>query len=460
MSFLRQSLQSHRGRTRGRVLAWFRGSALLILASNLHAAPVAVEAMRVWSGPDHTRVVFDLSGPLEYRIFPLSNPDRLVLDVEGAVLAEKFRLVPSDGALRAVRTGSRNGSGLRVVFDLAEGVRPKSFLLPPAEQLGYRLVIDLAPKQAAPAPILVPPKAIGPGRDLVVAIDAGHGGEDPGALGATGSREKNVTLAIARELAQVVNREPGLSAVMIRDGDYFIPLEQRYRKARKAKADIFVSIHADAFNKSSANGSSVFVLSTRGASSQAARWLANRANAADLVGGVSLAQHDNTLAAVLLDLSQSATMRMSNEIASHVLDGLRGLGRVHKASVQFANFVVLRSPDVPSLLVETAFITNPDEERRLNDPAHRRRLAGAIVGGIRGYFQSAPPPGTWYALNTTRQRATEHIVASGETLSTIAARHGVSLAALRRINQRSNEVIRVGERLKIPAATDGGRASG
>ena len=234
-------------------------------------------------------------------------------------------------------------------------------------------------------------------RPLVIAIDAGHGGQDPGARGANGSREKDLTLQIAKELARQVDATPGLKAYLTRDSDYFIPLTQRYQKARKAKADLFVSIHADAFTNPSASGSSVFVLSQRGASSQAAKWLANQENAADLVGGVRLHDKDDTLASVLLDLSQSATMKASEDMASHVLSGLKRLGKTHKSHVERANFVVLRSPDVPSMLVETAFITNPAEERRLRDPAHQRKLASAILAGVNTYFTRQPPPGTLYA---------------------------------------------------------------
>jgi len=234
-------------------------------------------------------------------------------------------------------------------------------------------------------------------RPLVIAIDAGHGGQDPGAHGPGGSREKNITLAIARELARQVNATPGLKAYLIRDADVFVPLTQRYQKARAAKADLFVSIHADACPSPDASGSSVFVLSQRGASSQAARWLASQENAADLVGGVKLQDKDDTLASVLLDLSQSATMRASEDMANQVLGGLKRLGRTHKQDVERANFVVLRSPDVPSMLVETAFITNPSEERRLNDPDQQSQLARAVLDGVNSYFRRQPPPGTLYA---------------------------------------------------------------
>ncbi|HVR81009.1 MAG TPA: N-acetylmuramoyl-L-alanine amidase [Luteimonas sp.] len=234
-------------------------------------------------------------------------------------------------------------------------------------------------------------------RPLVIAIDAGHGGQDPGARGPGGSREKMITLSIARELARQVNATPGLKAYLTRDTDVFIPLTQRYQKARAAKADLFVSIHADSFSSPDACGSSVFVLSQRGASSQAARWLASQENAADLVGGVKLQDKDDTLASVLLDLSQSATMKASEDMANQVLAGLKRLGKTHKGGVERANFVVLRSPDVPSMLVETAFISNPDEERRLNDPDQQRALARAVLDGVNAYFTRQPPPGTLYA---------------------------------------------------------------
>ena len=239
---------------------------------------------------------------------------------------------------------------------------------------------------------------MGPGqRKLVVAIDAGHGGKDPGAQGPSGVREKAVTLAVARELASQINSDPGMRAVLIRDNDRFVPLKERYMKARAAQADLFISIHADASPNDTASGASVFVLSTRGASSQAARWLADQENAADLVGGVSLDEKDHNLAAVLLDLSQSATMRASDDIANQVLGALKNVGRAHKQSIERANFVVLRSPDVPSMLIETGFITNPGEERRLNDSAYRGRLASAISEGVRKYFTDQPPAGSWYA---------------------------------------------------------------
>ena len=442
-----------------RVLANFVVVAAVLAAGLLltglgHAADLAeVKALRVWAGPDHTRAVFDVSGPLQYKLFALANPDRLVLDVRAANLASGFAASDPNGLLAGVRTGKQGTNDVRVVFDLKQGVRPKTFLLPPAEKLGYRLVVDLYPQQgkAAAAPIVrtVESAQPGTGRKVIVAIDAGHGGEDPGARGASGSWEKNITLAVARELARQIDAEPGLEAYLVRDGDYFIPLNKRYQKAREARADMFVSIHADAFHKATASGSSVFVLSTRGASGEAARWLADRENASDLVGGVSLDDKDNTLARVLLDLSQSATMKASDDVANHVLDAMKRLGKTHKPHVERANFGVLRSPDVPSMLVETAFISNPGEEKRLLDPAHRSKLAAAIVEGVRDYFSNQPPPGTWLASNATA-RPRQHVVSRGESLSLIAARHGVSLSSLRAANRMRGDVVKVGDRLRIP----------
>lgn len=432
---------------------------VLTLCVLLFAAPAwagskaEIQALRVWDGPDHTRTVFDVSGPLDYKVFTLDNPSRLVLDINNAGLAKMFAPPPSSGVLQGVRTGKHGEQGVRVVFDLGETVRPQSFLLPPADKLGHRLVVDLyrQKSQTASAVRTVEQAVPATGRKVVVAIDAGHGGEDPGARGASGTWEKVITLAVAQELKRQIDVEPGMEAVLIRDGDYFIPLQGRYQKAREAKADLFISVHADAFHKSTASGSSVFVLSTRGASNEAARWLAASENKSDLVGGVSLDDKDNTLAAVLLDLSQSATMKASDDAANYVLDAMKRVGKAHKPNVERANFVVLRSPDVPSMLVETAFISNPAEEKKLRDPGHRARLAAAIVTGVRDYFTVQPPPGTWLAQNVT-PGARQHVVSRGETLSLIAQRHGVPLSSLRSANRIKGDMVKVGERLTIPLA--------
>lgn len=415
----------------------------------VHAAEV--KALRIWAGPEYTRAVFDVSGPLDYKLFDLSNPERLVLDLRGSAFASGFGTPEAKGLLRAVRSGRQGDKDVRVVFDLEQGVRPKSFLLPPAEKFGYRLVLDLYPK-SVPVAVKTVEKVLPPGtsREVLVMIDAGHGGEDPGSIGPAGTYEKIITLAVARELKRLIDREPGMSAQLSRDGDYFIPHKQRYQKARDAKADLFISIHADAFTKPEARGSSVWVLSPRGATSEAARWLADRENRADLVGGVSLDTREDTLAAVLLDLSQGATMEASQAVAGQVLAAMRKVGPTHKTYVERANFVVLRSPDVPSILVETAFISNPAEEKRLNNAVERTRLAEAILEGIRNHYRMAPLPGTWFAANYGRDKASRHVVARGETLSVIAARHGTSVSALRSVNKLARDDVRIGDVLEIP----------
>jgi N-acetylmuramoyl-L-alanine amidase len=422
---------------------------LLVALMPVHAAEI--KALRIWAGPEYTRAVFDVSAPVDYKLFDLSDPDRLVLDLKSSTFAGDYDGAEAKGLLKAIRSGKQGSQDLRVVFDLGEGVRPKSFLLPPAEKFGYRLVLDLYPK-TRPDPVKTVAKVVPPGasRNVVVMIDAGHGGDDPGSIGASGTFEKVITLAVAQELKRVIDKEPGMSAMLTRDSDFFIPLDQRYQKAREAKSDLFVSIHADAFKKSEARGSSVWVLSPRGATSEAARWLADAENRADLVGGVSLDSRDDTLAAVLLDLSQGVTMEASNTVATQVHAALRRVGPTHKNHVERANFIVLRSPDVPSILVETAFISNPAEERRLKTPAERTKLAEAILDGVRNYFRTTPPPGTWFALESNRAKASRHVVSRGESLSAIAERHGTSVAALRSVNHLAQDNVRVGDVLEIP----------
>lgn len=434
-----------------------RAAAVLIVsglaATSTQAAQV--KALRVWASPDSTRAVFDVSGPLEYKLFELHDPERIVLDIKNSTLAEGVSAPTAKGLLGTVRLGKQGKTDLRVVFDLPQGVRPKSFLLPPADKFGHRLVVDLFPRTKTTREVVKSVEDVlpGDGRKVVVAIDAGHGGDDPGAIGASGTHEKSITLNVAQEVAKLVDAQPGMKSYLVRDGDYFIQLTDRYKKAREAKADLFVSIHADACpGACGARGASVWVLSPRGATSEAARWLAAKENSADLVGGVSLDDKDQTLAAVLLDLSQGATMEASAAIAQIVLKALGKIGPTHRGHVEKANFVVLRSPDVPSILVETAFITNPSEEKRLTDPVHRGKLAAAVVEGIRTYFTQTPPPGTWFAANSTGRRGpSEHVVARGETLSGIAARHRVSLGALREANRIAGDGgVRVGDVLDIP----------
>jgi len=379
----------------------FAYAAMLALAG---ADAAEIRAVKLAPEGDHTRAVFEISAPLDYKLFEIGNPDRIVLDVRDASFAQNFSAPAGAGLLKAIRTGRVGKDGVRVVFDLAGAVRPKSFVQPPGNGAGYRLVVDLYKKGKTVAPVKSAAALAEKPRDVIIAIDAGHGGVDPGATGNAGTHEKNITLAVARDLKRLIDAQSGMHAVLTRDGDYFIPLNERYRKAREAKADLFLSVHADAFASEDAKGSSVWMLSTRGASSEAARWLADRENRADLVGGVTLDNKDNTLAAVLLDLSQSATLEASGAVAKRVLHSLAQIGPTHRGYVEKANFVVLRSPDVPSILVETAFITNPAEEKRLTSNTQREKLAGAILDGVREYFRSTPPPGTWFAANARKDK--------------------------------------------------------
>ena len=456
--------------SRPAALHWSRWLHLAVLVAGLAYAAFAhaggqLSQLRLSAGDDSTRAEFLLgAAPGDYKVFSLADPHRLVLDLPGTALAAGFRPPAPNGRVIGVRTGTPEPGKLRVVFDLAGAVKPRTRVEGSGRE--SRLVLEMfrdeastglsaQGERAAAAPAAGAPSggALDGARELVVAIDAGHGGRDPGAIGGGGTYEKTVTLKVSRKLAEEINRHPGMRAVLIRDGDYFIPLGRRYQKAREAQADLFISVHADAAQNRSARGASVFVLSTSGASSEAARFLADRENNADLVGGVSLEDKDRNLAAVLLDLSQSATLRVSDEAANHVLDELRSVGKTHKPQVERANFWVLRSPDVPSMLVETGFITNAEDERKLNDPNFRRRLAEVIARGVADHFSAQPPPGTWFAAHPQRGDR-QHVVARGETLGLIAARHGVSVSQLRSANAKRDDVVRVGERLRIPAAPE------
>jgi len=368
---------------------------LLLLGSAFGAPARAVEvrAVRLWAEPESTRIVLDLSGSAQHSLSVLSNPDRIVLDLAGARLASGSHAPPAAGVVKQVRMAHRPSGGLRIVFDLSRSMHAKSFVARPNKQYGYRLVIDLGSAASADTPVKAQ-HARPDARDLIIAIDAGHGGEDPGAIGKNGTREKDVVLAIARALAQRVDAEPGMKAYLTRNGDYFVPLRDRMRRARAQQADLFVSIHADSIRDRSIDGSSVYILSQRGATDEAARWLAERENASDLIGGVSLEDKGDVLASVLLDLSQSASLSASQAAAGHVLHQLNQVGEIRKPLVQQARFMVLKSPDIPSMLVETAYISNPAEEQRLRGFAHQATLAGAIHQGLRAYFYADPPAGT------------------------------------------------------------------
>jgi N-acetylmuramoyl-L-alanine amidase len=436
-----------------------------LMALSVHAAAVNIENIRTWPAPDHTRIVLDVDRPVDYALFVLRDPDRVVIDLRGARLLKGVpdarpddRLLARIRAAQRKRTGGRARDGvrvdLRVVLDMKQRVRPKSFLLKPNRKYGHRLVIDVYPADggtddAATARKRAADDALKGGREVVIAVDAGHGGEDPGAMTRSGIREKDVVLAIARALKRRIGRTPGMKAVMIRDGDYYVGLRRRTELARRHGADLLVSVHADSFRDPRVSGSSVYILSRRGASSEAARWLAEQENSSDFVGGVSIDDKDDLLASVLVDLQQTATLSASSEVGGRVLRSLGRAGRRHKRRVEQAGFLVLKSPDIPSILIETGFLTNPSDAKRLSNPKHQDTVARAVLDGILGYFDRNPPPGTTFAS------ARRHTIASGETLSEIAVRYRVSVERLRSANRINGSIIRIGDVLRIPGRSDG-----
>ena len=424
-------------------------SAILSILWISHAqAAIAIGAVRVWPAQDYTRITIESNKAISYKQFTIKNPERLVIDLERVDINEILnslinKIGNDDPYIKSARVGRFKPGVVRLVLDLKTGVKPQLFNLKPVAEYGHRLVLDIFPEHpvdpllallqssgiavhapepdiasmpavaasielennlpakvdpqiailppsAAPAntqPLVRPQKT---GRILIVAIDAGHGGEDPGARGRRGTIEKNITLAIARKLKQQIDNSPGMRGVLIRDGDYFLSLDVRVKKARQVQADLLISIHADAFVKPHAHGSSVFALSARGATSTAARWLAKKENEADLIGGMNIAEKDPYLARTLLDLSQTATVSDSMKLAKYVLGELGGINTLHGGKVEQAGFAVLKSPDIPSILIETAFISNPAEEARLNDNNFQEKMALAIYGGIKRYFAKNP----------------------------------------------------------------------
>ncbi|MGZ5006327.1 MAG: N-acetylmuramoyl-L-alanine amidase [Methylobacter sp.] len=404
-----------------------------------YAEQINISALRYWNTPDQTQMLFDVTSSPEHRVFLMNNPSRLVIDMRNTIVKQGLsQPAPSNPLFSQVRVAAKNKTDIRIVVDLKRDIDPKSMSLRTNTLTGHghRLVIELldkapdsavkvtekaeikpvvdrtaaakiidskpivekpakesqkiAAKKAAPGPI-EPVKGAKHDKDIIVAVDAGHGGDDPGAHGQNGTEEKKITLAIAKKLADLINQQPGMKAVMVRKGDYYVDLRKRMQIARAAKADLFISIHADAFQNSTVKGASVFTLSNKGATSEAARWLADSENASDLVGGVSLNDKEDVLASVLLDLSQTATQDASVNVARKVLRNFEQIGELHYASVQKAGFLVLKSPDVPSILVETAFISNPSEELKLLNSSHQLKIAGAIFNGVRSYFSKDIP---------------------------------------------------------------------
>ncbi|MGB5352146.1 MAG: N-acetylmuramoyl-L-alanine amidase [Woeseia sp.] len=425
---------------------------ILLFATSASYAAATVENIRVWTENGRTRVVLDLSAPVAHKIFTLRGPDRLVVDLHNSRLAESLQQMPAgNGAIRSIRSGLRTNGQLRVVLDLAESVRSRSFTAGPNGTYGDRLVIDLQGR----GPMQAVKRAADnyeSGRDIVIAVDPGHGGHDPGAIGRGRTREKNVALSVSRLLADRINAQPGMRAILTRDRDVYIDHRERSEIARRNKADLFISVHADAVDDPKPKGASVYVLSLKGASDEAAKRLAERENASALVGGVSLADKDKVLASVLLDLSQNAALSASLDVGDKVIDELARIGPVHRRKVQQAGLLVLKSPDVPSILVETAFISNPAEEKKLRSEAHQRRLADAILTGISNYFHANPPPDTRIAMNMKRSPSPQlqYVIVPGDTLSEIAERYNVSMSALKATNKLSSNRVKVGQTLSIP----------
>ena len=430
-------------------------SAVLLLAASVAAAGTTVENIRIWSENNKTRVVLDLSHPVEHNIFTLRGPDRLVIDLKNSRLSRALAEMPQGaGTVRSIRSAIRANGQLRVVLDLNTAVRSRTFTAGPNATYGDRLVIDLQ-QAGIRAPVKRASEGYRPGRDIVIAIDAGHGGHDPGAIGPRRKREKDVALQISRELAERINAEPGMKAVLVRNRDVYIDHRERTAIARRSKADLFVSIHADAVDDRRATGASVYALSLKGASDEAARQLARRENAS--VGGVSLDDKDDVLASVLFDLSQSAALSASLDVGNQVAKAMGRVTKMHRKTVQQAGFLVLKSPDLPSILVETAFISNPSEEKKLRDKGYQARLSNSIVAGIRQYFYTNAPPDTRIAMDLKRKptRQVRHVVARGDTVSEIAERYNVSSADIRRANKLASDRIRVGQTLSIPIFAGG-----
>ncbi|OQW93644.1 MAG: hypothetical protein BWK79_10050 [Beggiatoa sp. IS2] len=383
------------------------------------AAPAKITQIQLEANTSqNARFVFKMDTAVIYNLFALNHPHRLVIDFKDTQLTTRLLTLPADHPfLENIRSAPRNGNELRVVLDLKMPVHIKSFLVKSENGHGQSLVIDIstlvrtmpipppitpvtpiAQRQVASAPVISPRQAYSKRpkdkRDMIIAIDAGHGGVDPGALGKNGTKEKDVDLAVANELAILISQEHGMYPVLIRNGDYFLNLRKRIELAREYQADLFVSIHADAYPDGNAQGSSVYMLSQQGASSEAARWLAQKENSADLIGGISLSDKDDLLASVLLDLSQNSTLEASAHVGKEVLTSLKNINSSHYPTVQQASFMVLRSPDIPSILVETAFISNPLDEVKLNDPSYRLQIAMAIFQGIKAYFKKYAPSDT------------------------------------------------------------------
>jgi N-acetylmuramoyl-L-alanine amidase len=390
-----------------------------LVALPAFASAARVASARIWPAQEYTRLILEGASALPHRLIVLKDPHRIVLDLDGVELTPELqrlpaRVAPTDPYIARIRFGKQPPDVLRVVLDLREEVKTELFALPPVAEFGHRVVLDLYPLtpidplmallRESRSDAIAADQAASPGgkssepepagerrRKITIALDPGHGGEDPGAVGRRGTCEKDVVLAIAKKLKSMIDAEPGMRAMLTRDDDYFVPLAARVQKARRVQADLLVSIHADAFTVPTARGSSVFALSEHGATSAAAKWLAQKENAADLIGGVNLDARDPVVARTLLDLSQTAQISDSLKVGRHVLEGIGAINPLHKAAVEQAGFAVLKAPDIPSILVETAFISNPEEEQKLRSDRYQTRLAASMRDGIKGYFARNPP---------------------------------------------------------------------
>ena len=426
-----------------------------VLLSGLMTAVISaseISSVRLWRAPDHTRIVFDVSDTVDYNIFYLNNPDRLVIDIANAVQRGSFEHLDLSGSpIAKIRTAVRNNTDLRVVLDLTASIDPKYFTLKANEQYSDRLVIDLYDKKR-PVSRSVKEVIKQSNRKIVIAIDAGHGGEDPGALGPKRIREKNIALQIARRIDALFDKDPNYDGLLVRGGDYYLAHRKRTQIARDNRADFFISIHADAFTDPRAYGASVYALSNKGATSETARFLATKENRADLIGGASslnLGDRDDMLAGVLIDLSMTATLSSSLDAGQYVLKQMGSVARLHKKKVEQAGFLVLKSPDIPSLLIETGFISNPKEARQLSNKAYQQKMAKAIFRGLDQYYSEHPPLGT--LLASVQGKHLSYSVIRGDTLSGIAARYNISTRKIMRYNKMSSSTIRVGQEILIPA---------
>ncbi len=430
--------------------------ALWLLASSAVFAGSTVENVRIWSENNKTRVVLDLSRPAEHKIFTLRGPDRLVIDLKDSRLGKSLTDLPEGaGSVRSIRSAVRADGQLRVVLDLNTAVRSRTFTAGPNSTYGDRLVVDL--HQAGDiSTVKRASDAYKAGRDIVVAIDAGHGGKDPGTSGRH-SHEKDIVLTISKELARKINAEPGMRATLIRDRDVLVPHKDRIGIAHQRDADLFISIHADGFRDSRANGASVFALNLDRADRETKAALSRRRNQEVKIGDVSLNDKDEDIAYVLHDLSTNATLSASVIVGQHVSREMSRVAKMHSKQVKEKSLAVLTSAEMPSILVETGFLTNPSDEKRLRNKDYRARLSNAILAGVRSYFYTNPPPGTQIAMDLKRSptREVRHVVTRGDTVSEIAERYNVSSADIRRANKLSNDRIRVGQTLNIPIFAGG-----